>query len=264
VKLATNTIQGDLWYTFREADHAKGCCFFMHGLGDSHKSFVDLAQRLHANGIHTVLYDLPGFGKNRDLTSSLEQNLTVFDELVTANSMMAQPNAYVGHSLGGLLLLLWRALKQRGHEPVLVIEPSITEADRSFFEQIREPPNGIGYDGFLQRPRSLRGDHLQLFESSLRSCNTASFRRYVVEVLQKFDEYRAIIMDSAMQFAHLFSSRSPGAHERRSLSVHPWIVNREVPGASHWVHHDAPSHVAEILLQQIRSSMNQHPTPHMT
>jgi pimeloyl-ACP methyl ester carboxylesterase len=82
---------------------------FVHGITGSRRFFASLEKRLRSGpNTETLSFDLPGFGSNKNVTSSY----TVDDQLrfmsdVTEKRFPFGQLTLIGHSLGGLLALAW-------------------------------------------------------------------------------------------------------------------------------------------------------------
>lgn len=90
-------------YRVWEAENAKGQIFMIHGFALSSYCWVELAQRLVANGYTCVMADLPDFGYSTRETSTTEKlpREEIMHALMT--ELSSDPWYVAGHSMGGYI-----------------------------------------------------------------------------------------------------------------------------------------------------------------
>lgn len=88
-------------YRVLEAENPKGQIFMIHGFALSSYCWVELAERLVANGYTCVLADLPDFGYSTRETAGMEKlpREDIMHALMT--SLSDDPWYVAGHSMGG-------------------------------------------------------------------------------------------------------------------------------------------------------------------
>ena len=237
-----------LVYHLRPAADAKGICYFVHGLGDAWSSFARVIDATVALGYHAVYYDLPGFGENNAMTGDFERNCVVLNALIEQHSKGDLPNYAIGHSMGGLILLLTFAK----HAPaakfakLMVVEASLTPSDAQFFAWVKE----VGYQGLADSVKTWTDAYAKTYAENIARASADAFKIDVEQVSANFDAYRKLILDSGVPFVYVYGSKSSGVPEREQLAAYPQITMQRFENAAHWVHVDAEAAFLEFLKTQ--------------
>ena len=238
-----------LCYHLRQAADAKGICYFVHGLGDASSSFAKVIDAVVGFGYHAVFYDLPGFGENNALTGDFEQNCAVLNDLIKQHSTGDLPNYAIGHSMGGLILLLTFAKYAPAvkFSKLLTIEPSLTPPDAQFYAWVQEPPAGVGYQGLLDAAKTWTDAYSPTYAENVARASATVFKTDVQQVMANFDAYRQQILDSDLPFVYVYGTKSSGVPDRQQLATYPQITVQSFENAAHWVHIDAEPAFLEFL-----------------
>ncbi len=223
-------------------------CFFIHGFGDNQQSFHLLYPILDSLNIKMVIYDMPGMGENINSSIGMEQNLKLFSELFKKER--AYRNIAIGHSMGGLFMLLSTIENNLNFDEIIAIEPSITEPDNSFFKYIQEPPLGVGVDAFASKERNEVG-YNKFYNKSIKNSNITELKRLAKEVYQSFENSRKKIIDSELSFTYVYGEDSSGIEYRKGMSRYPSITTKGFKNAKHWVHFDAITEFKEFMIDKV-------------
>jgi len=211
-------------------------CFLVHGLGDSITSYIELIPEISKKNYKIVVYNLLGCGSNNHIQASFEDNLDVLHQLIITEGK--EHNYFIGHSMGGLILLLTINNYAISYQKILTIEPSITNADYNFFKFIQEPPTGIGYDEFVKGGRVNKG-YLEQYHKNLRIANIFTMKDCIRTVFMNFKNYQQQILHSDLKFNYIYGELSTEPEERKKLNQYPNIYVTSFQNANHWVHIDA-------------------------
>ncbi|EDN68649.1 conserved hypothetical protein [Beggiatoa sp. PS] len=235
---------------------SKGLCFFVHGLGDTYKSFDRIINYLIKEDYSVLYYDLPGCGENKTIEIEFEENIDLINQIVELNKkLFASTKIYFfAHSMGGLILLLTLA---RYNMPdffikTLVVEPSLALPDLQFFKWIKEPPNGIGYEGLLAMIKNEPiGQYASTYRNNLMNTNLQVFQQYVKKINEKFLSYQSEILGSNINFVYIYGKDSTGVEEREKLFTSSNIKVCGFENSAHWVHIDAEKRFIDFIKDNV-------------
>lgn len=227
---------------------SKVSCILIHGFGDSYSSFENLFAIFDSLKIKTIYYDLPGMGTNKDINISFDENISVIKELYEAEA--TNKTFAIGHSMGGLLLLLSSAENNLNFKEIITIEPSITEPDYNFFKYIQEEPIGIGLDSFVNKKRPLVG-YTEIYIKNLKNSNIEQLKKYANTVYVKFNENVDYISQCNIKFTYVFGRKSSGLENRKLIGNHINIDTISFNNAQHWVHYDALEDFRKYLINEL-------------
>lgn len=224
-----------------EATDPLGICILVHGIGDRRSSFDGLINEITCRRFSTLCFDLPGHGENYAIAIPFEENIDLLDRIIDQCTREYSQLVVIGHSLGGLIVLLSLCRHRPNRPPlsVLVVEASITESDQEFFKWIQEPPTGVGYEGLLASSGTDSYPYARTYAANLAGTSRETFRRWASTVYTNFLGYREQIIDGGATFTYAFGLDSPGSEARQSLGKHPNIRVLPFPEAAHWVHIDS-------------------------
>ena len=224
---------------------AERCVFLIHGLGDASTSYDQIINTLINKDIKIVAYDLPGCGNNESVHSAFSENMEILYHLILQEK--GEMNYFIGHSLGGLILLLTLVRYPIRHEKVIAIEPSITQADYHFFKYVQEKPIGIGIDAFIND----RISTLSQYKKHLKAANKEILKEHVKSVFDYFFEHQNQILMSGLSFYYLFGALSSETELRKKLEIYPNIKVIEFNHANHWVHIDQQSDFMDFIFTKV-------------
>jgi len=233
-------------YQIRNSNNEKSC-LLIHGFGDSKTSFEHLNTLFDSLGIKVIYYDLPGMGLNKEVSLSIEDNLLLIKKIYDIEG--TKQSFAIGHSMGGLLLLLSTLEYQINFDKIITIEPSITKPDYQFFEYIQERPIGIGLDSFITMNRTLNGYALTYYDN-LANSNISQLKYYAISVYQNFNSYTDLILNSNLKFSYVSGRLSSGLVERKNLGDYKNIDTVSFCNAKHWVHYDASSDFKKFIIKE--------------
>lgn len=228
-------------------------CFLMHGFGDNQHSFDLVLPVLDSLNIKTVVYDIPGMGKNKDVKFDISQNLKLFSRLFKQEK--TDKNIAIGHSMGGLIMLLSIIEEKLIFDEIIAVEPSLTNPDSLFFKYIQEPPVGIGMDAFINQLRDNSG-YSKFYNQNVEESNVVVLKTLAKELYASFDKNRNKILNSELSFIYVYGSNSSGIEYRKEMSQFANITSIEFANAEHWVHYDAQIEFGKFLTDKITSQIN--------
>ena len=228
-------------------------CFLIHGFGDNQQSFNLLLPTLDSLKVKTVIYDIPGMGKNKNISLGMAQNIKLFAELYKREK--TDKNIAIGHSMGGLFMLLSIIEENLSFNEVIAIEPSITNPDYNFFKYIQEPPIGVGMEVFVNKERDDLG-YNKFYNQSVKNSNVSELKALAKEVYLSFDENRKRIIESGLSFTYVYGENSSGIEYRKEMSQFPNITTKGFKNATHWVHFDARNEFKTFLIDKIQTQNN--------
>ena len=228
-------------------------CFLIHGFGDNQQSFNLLLPILDSLKVKTVIYDIPGMGKNKNNRLGMAQNLKLFSELYMREK--TDRNIAIGHSMGGLFMLLSIIEENLSFNEVIAIEPSITNPDYNFFKYIQEPPLGVGMEVFINKERDDLG-YNKFYNQNIKNSDISELRTLAKEVYLSFDENRNRIIESGLSFTYIYGENSSGIEYRKEMSQFSNITVKGFKNAKHWVHFDAINEFKTFLIDKIQTQKN--------
>lgn len=227
--------------------------YFVHGLGDSISSFSRLIEPILKTKANIILYDLPGCGDNRDCEVTFEENLEILNKLTLLHGSLYK--YFIGHSLGGLIVLLTIIKYNIKYLKIITIEPSITLPDLKIFRMIREKPLGLGFEEFVKNinPNN-EYSYYQVYKKNLLNTNLNNFKSFVKTINENFHNYQCRIFDSQVKFIYFYGSNSTEPSERAILKKYQNIDVKCLNGANHWGHIDAENEFIAFLSENIINS----------
>ena len=231
-----------LKYNHHAHDSSPGLFLFMHGLGDSSKSFSKIIDYVYSIGYDVFYYDLPGCGINNSILIDFEENLEILSNFITKFKNDYSIINFIGHSFGGLITLITLIkfnLDNKDYMNILSIEPSITEGDSKFFKLIKEPPLGIGLEGLKNFIRDEKDIYSRTYENNLKVMAQVAFKNYVNDINNNFYDYQNEVLNSELKFIYVFGKNSPDVEIRMKMNQYPNIEVVGFDGAKHWVHIDS-------------------------
>jgi pimeloyl-ACP methyl ester carboxylesterase len=248
-----------LKYHLAKPKVSRGICFFLHGLGDSSITFSKLISVANSRGYSALYYDLPGFSTNKNYElDSFSENIDILNQLISLHSHSEKTNYFIGHSMGGLIVLLTlvKCDLPVSSFSVLTIEPSITTVDFNFFQSIQEPPLGMGYLGFLERNEAkVEGAvYSKVYFRNLVNSSSSAFREYVVDINERFSSYQNLIFQSAIPFIYTYGINSSGISSREKMKEYENVQVRAFECAGHWVHIDAEQEFCGFFINDFLKS----------
>lgn len=226
---------------------SKISCILVHGFGDCYSSFENLFSLFDSLNIKTIYYDLPGMGTNKDIKIAFEDNLSIIRKLYNAEA--TEQTYAIGHSMGGLLLLLSTAENNLNFKHIITIEPSITKPDFDFFKYIQEEPIGIGLERFANKSRPQIG-YTAIYSKNLLNSNITQLKDYAQSVYLNFEENVDVILQSNIKFVYIFGRQSSGLEDRKCFGSYENIDTISFNNAQHWVHYDAMKEFEMYLIKE--------------
>ena len=225
--------------------------YFFHGIGDTSASFEQLIDKTTKSGFQCITCDLPGFGCNSSIHLCFD-DLVNFCQHLIRRTDGERPRVFVGHSFGGLLLLLClQGVEISDDDKVVVIEGSLTEADYGFFKWINEPPVGIGFEEFLARGKRREDPRSRMFFPRVEASNRDVFLEYAKTVYSSFWKFREKIKESSIEFYYIMGEESIGKEKREEIGEDPCVSLVRISNAQHWVHLDNPEEFFEWFASTI-------------
>jgi pimeloyl-ACP methyl ester carboxylesterase len=234
-------------YHVRNPDN-KVSCFLVHGFGDSHKSFEHLFPVLDDLKLKIIYFDLPGMSENQKALISFPNSLELLSKLY--NSEKSKNNFAIGHSLGGLMVLLSTVEYKMPFDKIITIEPSLTDADYKFFTYIQEKPTGVGISEFILNSKDTTG-YLKFYNNNLKQTDTTLLKDYAKTVYDNFKNYRSKILDSKANFIYIYGNNSSGLDERKKMTDYSFVTVKSFDNAQHWVHFDAKNEFIIFLKNEL-------------
>jgi len=232
-----------LLYTVKNQNSDK-FCLLIHGFGDTQTSFESISTLLDSLNIKTVYFDLPGMGKNKLFKAEFNDVLLLIEKIYHTES--ATKNYAIGHSMGGLILLLSTIDNQLKFDKIITIEPSITMTDYGFYKYIQEEPIGIGIDSFINKSREEKG-YSGIYSKNLQNSDTSQLEIYAKNVYTNFEVYQNKIKNSQLKFTYVFGRNSSGLDDRRQMGEWKNVDTISFANAQHWVHFDAKNNFNKFL-----------------
>lgn len=219
-------------------DHLQPTVFFVHGYGDDHHHFRELVELAHQQGYRCVTIDLLGHGQNAGIDNvNLDKCVDTLSELLELEGRAV--NILVGHSLGGLLVLL---ASMESKIPVIhriTIEPSITKGDFDFFSYIQEPPIGKGHKNLQVRDKNNKHFYHPIYVQNVRRSSKQALLQLKSDVYKRFEELQSLILSSHLPFDYVYGDSSPGQEHRVAIGRYPNVNVYHFKNAGHWVHLDS-------------------------
>jgi|GEM_PF-4920380 len=221
----------DFLYQIRNANFEK-CCFLIHGFGDSYSSFENLFSFFDSLKLKTVYFDLQGMGENKSVKSNFSDVLKLIN-LIFEREKCSQ-NFAIGHSMGGLILLLATLENSLKFEKILIIEGSISAADFNFFRYLQSQ----SMENFIQKKRENKG-YSAIYSRNLKNSDTTQLRIFARTIYENFETYRNKILTSEVKFLYVFGRNSANLDSRKELGSYKNIDTLSFANSQHWVHWDA-------------------------
>lgn len=245
VELTTVVLESGLKYRLSANQRGK-VAWFVHGLGDTPDHFLLTAGVCEQHGFSLVLLDLPGHGINRRIGGRFDDCIAYLEEV--HESLGKQVDLLVGHSFGGLVVLVW--LARRGGLSVgktVMIEPSITKADYDFFTLIQEPPDGIGVAVLGTEDPENNYPYHPTYAGNVRASDLPTLKALALDVYRHFAIYQREIHAAKVPFWYVYGGSSTAPEEREKMKEWAWVTVLRIEGAAHWVHLDAPALMRQLL-----------------
>jgi len=219
-------------------------CFFLHGLGDSKESFENLVRTLKLRKINIIVYDLPGFGENNDVNVPFENNFDLLKEII--DNEEGQYKYFIGHSMGGLILLLTIIKYDIHYEEIITIEPSLTNSDYEYFSSLFAIIKNIGVNEYLKSYK-ITNYYSDKYYKNLQKSNISVFENYVRTIYNNFNEYQNIILKSKVKYFYLYGNESKDIYNKKIFERSENVKIFKYNNAGHWVHVDAESKVEKFI-----------------
>lgn len=217
-----------------------GVLFYIHGLGDSDNVFLKNVQESPMYKKMKILsINLPGCGVNLNKDMSFELMVRNIRSIIKSNLCNSE-NILIGHSLGGLALLLSCIdldLVKKNCK-IITIEPSITNPDYDFFSSIQEKPIGFGYKSvinFLKKSKDV--GYIKTYLREFSKSKKSIIKKIAREVYHNFWSYRSLI-DSAksLHYFYIYGEDSSGISHRDAMRNNENVSVFSIRGADHWAH----------------------------
>jgi len=225
-----------LWYRKGVNGHEKAV-FFLHGLGDTPDHFLPVATMMDKLSYSPVLIDFPGHGINQTVGGDFGRCLSSLHDVFELEGNGS--SIVVGHSLGGLIGLVWAARRRRLPMPKLVmIEPSITQGDYDFFKLIQEPPAGIGVAILAGIDPENDHQYHVTYSNNVASADIDTLKRLTLDVYQHFAIYQQEVVANQVSFIYVYGKASSSPELREKMRTWPGVEVFAFEGAEHWVHLD--------------------------
>lgn len=234
-----------LKYRLRQTNGSRGLCYFVHGIGDASSSFTNIMESVISFGYDVLYYDMPGCGENNTVEVPFEDNCLILKNIMERHSHNGRRNYCIGHSLGGLVMLLTFAKYRPAVRQIklMAVEPSMTLPDKQFFEWVQ----GIGYEGLLESVGTWTDLYAPTYAANLAIASQPLFEEYIQSVYDRFDEYSQQILTSDTSFTYIYGDNSSGTEYRSALASYPQIQVEHFANAAHWVHVDAEAAFTAFL-----------------
>lgn len=238
-----------------ERPSGNGTLLYLHGLGCSRRDFLGAAQVSSLRDYRLLAFDFPGCGKatyHEELTLEATDLVEIVSQVAT--NLDLTTFVLVGHSLGGLVGLIFTSKYRDRVESFINIEGNLTAEDcfmtraiarRSFddfresryLEELKETFSGSEY----------RGSRIFAAES-LRDVSERAFYDYSASVVAHSDRSDLLPCFLGLNVPRLFIYGSANRH----LSYLPKLRSSgacvvEVPRSGHWPMHDNPSFFYDAL-----------------
>jgi pimeloyl-ACP methyl ester carboxylesterase len=232
-----------------ERPGGNGTLLYLHGLGCSRRDFLPAANVSSLRDYRLVAFDFPGCGKaNYDEQLTLEATDLVEIVSKVATKLDLTKFVLVGHSLGGLVGLMFASKYQGRVERFVNIEGNLTAEDCFMTRAIARR----SFDDFR------RSRHLEELKETFARSEYPGSRIFAAESLLQvsqrafYDYSKSVVAHSdrgdllpcflGLNIPRLFIYGSANGH----LSYLPKLRSNggcvvEVPGSGHWPMYDNPS-----------------------
>lgn len=251
LKLTKKRTKDGLWYRKGMNEHEKAV-FFLHGLGDTPDHFFPVAKMMDKLSYSPVLIDFPGHGINQSAKGDFGRCLSYLNDVFELEGNGS--SVVVGHSLGGLIGLVWAARRESSSTPKLVmIEPSITQGDYDFFNLIQEPPAGIGVAVLAGVDPENNHPYHRTYSANVAMADLETLKRLTLDVYEHFAIYQQEVMAARVPFLYVYGKASSSPELREKMRSWPGVEVLAFEGAEHWVHLDNNFFTSEFV-QQLANS----------
>jgi len=228
---------------------------YIHGLGESGLCFEEIARSVCGWGWRQLIPDLPGYG--RSVWPAAPQS---FAGVVSHVSQWLRDRGerkvlLLGHSLGGVLALLFAESHPESVRGVIDIDGNKSLADCTFSGQAAAVPQvefsarvfhrlrEAVFEGGSSEP-ALRG-----YYASLRLADPQTFHAQALELVALSAAEKLAARLAALPCAKLYIAGAPGGASPRSLALltAAGIDSAIVSPAGHWPFIDQPDQFAALV-----------------
>jgi pimeloyl-ACP methyl ester carboxylesterase len=222
---------------------------FLHGWGDSHKTYDELSKAL-TDRYTTIALDLPGFGGSQPPPA--DWGLNDYGDFVAAflQKINVQPFAVIGHSNGGAIAV--RALathKIQTQKLVLLASAGIRDTYKGRKKVLRiaaKTAKVATYPLPKRLQNKLKRKAYTAIGSELFVAEhmQGTFKKVVTDDVQA--DAKVITMSALLVYGEDDTATPPtyGALFHRYMQGSSLEV---LPGAGHFVHHDKPAEVSKLV-----------------
>jgi pimeloyl-ACP methyl ester carboxylesterase len=254
--LHTQTIEHGMFVRERSPDRSR-VLLFVHGLGESGLCFEHLLDHPGLDGFHRLVVDLPGYGRSpwQEQPMPLEEQADHLAGWLSARDVAGLDLTFVGHSMGGVLGVLFAERHPRCLGALLNVDGNLSPGDCVFSGRAAELPLDTFLDAGFDRLRDAvyrqgaRDEAHRGYYVSLRLCDPRQFHLNSLELIEmSAAETLPGRMAHLEVAAHYVAGvpRGACARSRELLDEHavPWSA---VEPAGHWPFIDQPDRFVEIL-----------------